>query len=164
MHHGDGAVVDVEQDAVVAFGLGFAEDDGGVGDLELHAGVVDALAVELLQVLAVPVDDFGGELEHFEGGVGPAVGEGLLEGEAEAEAADEHAAGLVFGKGFAAELAEELFGGGGLGVHELLAAEVDGVGSVLLVEGEDASGGGMGFGEFVAWLQVFWFRVLGSGR
>ncbi len=48
LHHGDGAVVDVEQEAVVGFGRCFAENGGGVGDLQVDAGIVDAFAVEVL--------------------------------------------------------------------------------------------------------------------
>lgn len=37
-------------------------------------------------------------------------------------------------------------------MHELLSGVVDRVGSVLFVEGEGATGIGLGFGEFVTWL------------
>lgn len=50
-------------------------------------------------------------------------------------------------------LSQKGFGGGCLGVHELLSVAVDGVRAVVFVESENGAVGGTGFGELVAWFQ-----------
>ncbi len=149
---GDGAVVDVEGEGVVGGGRGLADEGGDVGFADEGAGVVEGGAVEGLEALAVPGDDGGDDFGDFDDGVGREEVEGFAEGEAEAEAADEHADAGPGGVAFDGELAEQLFGGGCFGVHELLAAEADGVGAVVLVEGDGAAVRGGGFGELEAWF------------
>ncbi len=148
LQHGLRAVVDVEDNGVVGFGAGAVDDwENIVGD-HGDAGIVEEFAVEVVEKLAVPFDDFGEEFGDVDLGGWAEAFECAQEREAETESADEDARGIVFGKTGAGDFAEEELGGGGAGVHDVLAVEADAVISVVFVEGEEGVVGSPDFGEF----------------
>ena len=62
-----------------------------VADVDTHARVIEQFAIHLVEKFAVPGDDFRQEFRDIHDGVRPREGEHSLEGEAEAEPADEDA-------------------------------------------------------------------------
>ena len=144
----------MEQDGMQHAGL--AGEGGGAAIVFQHdAGIGEQRAIR--QMLAMPIGQGGERLGDDEGGaflfqLGGGGGERVAEAEAD-EPEFRLAGGPERGAG---EAGEFLFGGAGGGAADLLAMDEQGFAAIMLLKGERAAVGKLGFCESDSWFHGAW--------
>lgn len=84
-----GSVIDIEKDGVEGGGL-LSNHFGDVLLEDCHPPVRQGVAGERIERVTIPGDDGGQDFGHLNGGIGGEDGERRFQGEAEAQASDQH--------------------------------------------------------------------------